>query len=578
MSDRRDEAVNPTLYLAVLALVLGILGGLGAVLFYYLIQFFNSLFFGYARDFLVFLGPFRISLIGGVGGLLVGPLVYFLAREAKGHGVPEVMYAIARKGGKIRPRVVLVKALASALTIGSGGSAGREGPIAQIGAALGSTIGQFLRVSEQSLVALVACGAGAGIAATFNTPIAGAIFALEVVLGEFTAATFGLVVISTVGAALVARTLLGNEPAFLVAPYDLVHPFELLFYTVLGAAAAGVALLYIRVLYWTEDFFEALHKIPEWLYPAFGGLVFGMIGAFLPQTLGRGEHVMNQVLHGEMKIAWFLAFLCLAKLVTTSLTIGSGGSGGVFFPGLYIGACLGGSLGSIFHGVLPAFTAGSGAYALVGMGALFAGMTQAPITAILMLFEMTQDYRIILPLMLACGIATLLAQVLSRETIYTMKLARRGVYLRRGREVNIMRTLKVKDAMSSPACAVRLEATLADVIKLVQETRHSGFPVVDQDECLVGVITLEDIRKADPEVRLKTLVWEAMTSHPIITTPEETLEEVSQKFTLRDIGRVPVVEGENCRKVVGMITRSDIVRTYNQYLLQYEEIRSSYGM
>ncbi len=563
--------LNSTFYLALIALILGLCGGLGAILFYYLIHFFKNLFFGPVKGFLSFLGPGGISLIGGIGGLMVGPLVSFFAREAKGHGVPEVMYAVARQGGRIRPRVVLVKALASALTIGTGGSAGREGPIAQIGAALGSTVGQLLRLSERRLITLVACGAGAGIAATFNTPIGGAIFALEVVLGEFTASNFGLVVISTVGAALVARMLLGNQPAFLVTSYDLVHPFELFFYAILGIAAAGVALLYARVLYWTEDLFATLRKVPEWVRPALGGAAFGLIGAFLPQTLGRGEHVMNQILLGDLKFAWFLGLLCLAKIITTSLTIGSGGSGGVFFPGLYIGACLGGALGSIFHRLLPAVTAGSGAYALVGMGALFAGMTQAPVTAVLILFEMTQDYRIILPLMLACGLATLLARVLSRETIYTMKLARQGVQLRGGRDVNIMRGLRVEDAMTKLVHAVRADMTLADVIKLMQETRHNGFPVVDQDDCLVGVITLQDIRGVEPGVRLKTPVREVMTPHPVTAVPEETLEEVSRKFALRDIGRVPVVEGEECRKVVGVITRSDIVRAYNRYLLQQEE-------
>jgi len=556
--------------MAVLALVLGILSGIGAVLFYYLIRFCNFFFFGPVKDALSFLGPCEISLIGALGGILVGPIVYFLAREAKGHGVPEVMYAVAREGGRIRPRVVFVKAIASAITIGSGGSAGREGPIAQIGAALGSTVGQLLRLTEEHLIALVACGAGAGIAATFNTPIAGAIFALEVVLGEFTASTFGLVVISTVGAALVARTLLGNQPAFLVASYDLVHPLELFFYALLGLAAAGVAVFYTKLLYWTEDCFDSLKKVPEWVRPAIGGLGFGFIGAFLPQTLGRGDQFLHQVLHGEVAVAWLLGLLCLAKVVTTSLTLGSGGSGGVFFPGLYIGGCLGGAMGVIFHNALPTMTAGSGAYALVGMGSLFAGMTQAPVTAILMIFEMTHDYRIILPLMLSCGIATLLARVLSKETIYTMKLARRGISLKKGKDVNILRKLRVRDAMSTNLHLVTGEMTLAEVIKLMQETRHNGFPVVDENGCLIGVITLEDIRRIQPpEVRLKTLVREAMTPNPVVATPEETLEEVSKKFAFRDIGRVPVVEENNCGKIVGMITRSDIVAAYNRYLLEH---------
>jgi CIC family chloride channel protein len=574
ISGKRSE-MNPTFYLAGLALVLGALGGLSAVLFYYLIQFANWLFFDCLKDFLAFLGPLGVPVIGAAGGLLVGPLVYFFAREAKGHGVPEVMYAVACRGGRIRPRVVFIKAVASALTIGSGGSAGREGPIAQIGAALGSTVGQFLRLSERQMVALVACGAGAGISATFNTPIAGAIFALEVILGEFSPSTFGLAVISSTSAALVARTLLGNVPAFLVVRYDLVHPSELILYSLLGMAAAGIALLYIRVLYGSEDIFDNLKRIPEYVRPALGGVLFGVIGLFLPQTLGRGDDVIQQILNGQIHWVWFLALLCLAKLVTTSLTIGSGGSGGVFFPGLFIGACLGGALGNLFQTLLPQTTAGSGAYALVGMGALFAGMTQAPLTAILMLFEMSQDYRIILPLMLSCGVATLLARGVSKETIYTMKLARRGIYLSKGRDVNILGNILVRDAMATPVCTVSMNYTLREVIQLMQQTRHSGFPVVDQANCLVGMLTLQDIRRVEPQERLETFVRDAMTADPVVATPGETLEEVSRKFALREIGRVPVVEGEACRKVVGLITRSDIISAYNRRLLQSEEVGGS---
>ncbi len=329
---RKAFPANTGFYLAVLALLVGILSGLGAVLLFYLIQFCNWLFFSPIANFLAFLGPLRIPVIGCLGGLLVGPLVYFLAREAKGHGIGEVISSVARERGIIRPLVVLVKAVTTALTIGSGGSAGQEGPIAQIGAGIGSSIGQWLRVSERQIITLVACGAGAGIAATFNAPLGGAVFAMEVILNDFTASTFGYVVISSVSAAVVARALLGNAPAFLITPYNLVNPNELWLYVLLGLAAGLVSLLFAYSLTWTEDLFDGMGRVPEWVRPAIGGILFGLVGILLPQTLGRGESVMNQILQGQLNLVLFLALLCFAKVITTSITLGSGGPGAPCSP------------------------------------------------------------------------------------------------------------------------------------------------------------------------------------------------------------------------------------------------------
>jgi CIC family chloride channel protein len=564
-------AASPGIYLAILALLVGVLSGFGAVLLYYLIQFGTWLFFGPFADWLAFLGPARLSLIGGLGGLSTGLLVYFLAQEAKGHGISEVIQSVAREKGIIRPRVVLVKAVTTALTIGSGGSAGREGPIAQIGAGIGSTVGQLLRISERQMIMLVACGAGAGIAATFNAPLGGSVFAMEVILNDFTASTFGYAVISSVSAALIARALLGNSPAFLITPYDFVHPLELLLYAVLGIAAGLVALLFAYTLNWTEDLFDSLNRVPEWVRPATGGILFGAIGIWLPQTLGRGEGVMNQVLQGQSHLALFLALLCFAKLITTSITLGSGGSGGALFPSMFIGACLGGSLGSVFHSAFPALAAGSGAYAIVGMGALFAGANQAPVTAILMLFEMTQDYRIILPIMLCCGISTLLFRYVSKESINTIKLVRRGIHLRHRWDVNTLRSVLVRDAMSTEVSKVSIDDTIENVLQLMEQTRHGGFPVVDGDGRLSGVITLEDIRRVDVKNRLATPVQAAMTRDPVTVTPLSTLADASRKMAFKEIGRLPVVEVEGSLKVVGILTRSDIVNAYDRTVLQSEE-------
>ncbi len=357
-------------------------------------------------------------------------MTYYLAREAKGHGVPEVMLAVATFGGKIRARVAVVKSLASAVCIGSGGSAGREGPIVQIGSSLGSSLGQLLRLPESRIRLLVACGAAGGISATFNAPIAGVLFAMEVILREFTANSFAFVVFSSVTACAVSRSLLGNYPSFLIPEYRLVSVWELPLYLGLGLLAGIVSVGFIKSLYGVEDIFERWH-FREYLKPVAGGLAIGVMGVFFPQVFGvgygpqptGGPGGLDLVLVGKIGLG-MAALLCVLKVLATSFTIGSGGSGGVFAPSLFIGAMLGGAVGQVVHGLWPGMTAGPGAYAVVGMGAVFAGAARAPITAVIILFEMTGDYRIILPLMTAVVGASLLAQHLSRDTIYTLKIRR----------------------------------------------------------------------------------------------------------------------------------------------------------
>ena len=379
-------------------------------------------FFGILEPaFAVVLGPAAVVPLPALGGLIYGPLIYFFAREAKGHGVPEVMLAVAQRGGRIRPVVAVVKSLASALCIGSGGSVGREGPIVQIGSALGSTVGQALRMSDDRVRTLVACGAAGGIAATFNAPIAGVFFALEVILGEFTTRAFGVVVISSVTAAVIGRAAFGDVPSFPVPAYELVNVGEFGLYALLAVLAGVIGIVFTRTLYAFEDFFDGI-RMPEYLKPVPGGLCLGLIGVFLPQVFGVGYQAMSQALSGEYALG-LLVILLAAKIVAVSLTIGSGGSGGVFAPSLFIGAMLGTAFGTAANALLPGFTAPPGAYGLVGMAAVFTGAARAPITAVIILFELTGDYRIILPLMLAVVLSTLVSEALSRDTIYTLQTA-----------------------------------------------------------------------------------------------------------------------------------------------------------
>lgn len=561
---------------AAMALAVGIGGAISSVLFAWAILKLSGLVEGLIAHLS------WIGLIGtaALGGLMVGLMVYFFAREAKGHGVPEVMAAIALRGGRIRPRVVAVKGIASAITIATGGSAGREGPIVQVGAALGSTIGQWFKVSEGNLKTLVACGAAAGIAATFNAPIGGVFFAMEVILGDWDGARFGLITLSSVAAAALAHSIMGDHPALAELSYTLKSGWELGFYVLLGIFIMLMAQLYSRVLYFSEDLFDESKLVPEWVKPAIGGILFGVLGLAVPATLGRGEDIVHDLLSGRMPAqvstwtmlapALILLLIGLGKILSTSLTIGSGGSGGIFFPGLFIGAAFGGSFGHVVNVVAPGVTASPGAYALVGMGAFFAGMTHAPITAIVMLFEMTRDYRIILPLMLTCAVAATLSRWVHPESIYTLKLVRQSIRLRRGQEVGALQSLTAAEVMIRNVDVVHETDTIGDVIAFMQKTHHTGFPVLDAEERLVGIVSLSDIRRTPLEGRLERKVASVMTRPVVAVPPTANLEDVTQIMTQRDIGRVPVIDPEGDDHLLGFITRSNILNAYNTRLLQRE--------
>lgn len=554
-----------------LAIFIGLLGGFGAIGFRLLIRAFQGILYGSGPDLvkIVLSIPWYWKiLIPTIGGSVVGPMIFFFAREAKGHGVPEVMEAVAMRSGIIRKRVVIVKCLASAICIGSGGAAGREGPIVQIGSAIGSTFGQFLRVSGDRMRNLVGCGAAAGIAATFNAPIAGAIFSLEVILGEFEMGTFGPIVLASVMATVVSRAFLGNYPAFSIPKYNLISIWEIPAYLVMGFFAGLIALLFTTSLYKAEDLWDGL-KLPEYVKPALGGLAIGGLSLFFPQILGVGYESITVALLEQLP--WLLLLiLVFAKIAATSLTIGSGGSGGIFAPSLFIGAMMGGAYGHIVHHLFPFITASPGAYSLVGMGAVVAGTTHAPITAILILFELTGDYRIILPLMMTCILSAVTASQLKRESIYTMKLVRRGIDVRAGKEISILKSLSVRDFMVRDVVLVSEIMPLSSLLHLIKESTSSYFPVVNDKEELVGIISLRDIRPTLMEESLMDLVIakDIMNEDVITLSADENLHDAMGKFGIRDIGQLPVVDKKNPRKVVGMLKRTDVIVAYNNAVLR----------
>ncbi|NIM23602.1 MAG: CBS domain-containing protein [Armatimonadetes bacterium] len=569
--------------MTVLAIVVGIGAGLGAVAFRWLIAVTQRLFFGGSERFLDFLGPYRVVPVPALGGLFVGLLTYYLASEAKGHGVPEVMLAVTTLGGRIRARVAAVKSLASAICIGSGGSAGREGPIVQIGSALGSTLGQILRLPDDRIRLLVACGAAGGISATFNAPIAGVLFALEVILRQFAASSFGFVVFASVTAAAISRATLGDRPSFIVPAYSLKSAWELPLYAGLGILAAGVSVLFVKSLYGLEDFFDRWH-FKEYMKPVAGGLLVGGIGVLFPQVFGTGYGSSQPVGSGLGAVDLVLvaklglgltAALILLKIVATSLTIGSGGSGGVFAPSLFIGAMLGGTFGQIAHHFWPDVTAASGAYALVGMGAVFAGAARAPITSILILFEMTGDYRIILPLMTAVVTSSLISQRLSRDTIYTLKIRRRGIDLERESATDLLDTVTVGEIMTTHLETVPADMPVEQLMKYLLETGHHGLPVVDEGGELVGIVTLSDVERSAGSGDTVRTVADIASLSPFTCFPDQTVREALQQLSGREVGRMPVVDRLNPRRLLGMLRRENVIAAYARLLKQYGSVREA---
>ena len=564
-------SANEHTIMAVLAVLVGTAGGFGAVGFRYLINFFQTLSYGSSSELLHIISetPWYLRLlIPTVGGLIIGPLVYFWAREAKGHGVPEVMEAVALRSGLIRKRLVLVKTLASAICIGTGGSVGREGPIVQIGSAIGSAIGQLLKVSASRMRTLVGCGAAAGIAATFNAPIAGSMFALEIVLGDFGLATFSPIVIAAVVATAISRAFLGDTPAFIVPQYELVSAWEFPMYVVLGLFCAVVAIAFTRVLYRFEDLFAKL-KIPEYLKAASGGVILGAMGLMFPQVLGVGYGAIDQAL--IQAYAWWLLFVLIGvKILATSLTIGSGGSGGIFAPSLFLGAMAGGFFGNIVHQALPAVTASPGAYAIVGMGAVVSATTHGPLSAMLIIFEMTGGYKIILPLMITCIISSVVAGQLMKESIYTMKLIRRGVDIREGKEINILKAIRVEDVMNPHAQTVYEGMSLPELTARISKSKYNSFPVVNSEDALVGILSFYDYSEALFNEDLANLVVakDLATTELVTVSTTDNLYDALQKISAKDFSILPVVAPGNAASLQGVLTRRDIIGAYDKAVLK----------
>jgi chloride channel protein, CIC family len=562
-----------------LAVVIGLLAGLGAAGFRYMIRGFGWLFFNRGAELLDFLGEYYVIILPVIGGLVVGPIIYFLAREARGEGPPEVMEAVAVGGGRIRERVAAVKALASSICIGSGGSVGREGPIVHIGASIGSTIGQWFKMPEDWTKTLLLCGAAGGISATFNAPLGGILFALEVIERRFVGRNFAFILVSSVTADLVAHRFLGSDPSFLIPDYAMHSNWEMGGYVALGLVAGLGGLGFVRFFFLTHDFFRIkLRRIPGYVMPAVGGLVVGLIGFFYPYIFGVGygrsygpggelnlTGGVDAALIGELGFFTLLILLVL-KAVATSATLGSGGSGGVFAPALFMGSMIGGAFGLAFNELFPTITSpaavASGSYALVGMGAFFAAVAHGPMTAIVLLFEMTRNYSLMLPLMAAVIVSYSVARALNRESVYTLNLVRRGVDIHRTEQSDILAAATVGEVMTRDFPAVLPSITLPELMEKFHETGHHGFPVTEEDGSLYGMVTLEDVEKAVPRKDPPLTAADIATRSPIVAYPDQSVKQALAQLGGRDVGRIPVVDRQSPKRLLGVLRRRDVVTAY----------------
>jgi len=569
---------SPYVFMLLLAALIGVGGGLGAVGFRYLIRLVQLVVFGswqYSLDLVRGVPWYVLLFIPAAGLVSIFPFVNWFAKEAKGHGVPEVMEAVALWGGVIRPRIVLVKALASAICIGTGGSIGREGPIVQIGSAFGSTLGQLLRIPPGRLRTLVGCGAAAGIAGTFNAPIAGALFSVEVILGDFGLPHFSPIVISSVVSTVVARNFLGDTPAFIMPIYRLVSAYELIPYALLGLVAGLVGVGFSALLYRTEDLYEQM-KVPEIVKPIIGGLTIGLIALRFPHILGVGYETIDLALAGKMAGGLLLA-LVLLKLVATCTTLAAGGSGGIFAPSLFLGAMTGGFVGTVVHQAFPFITAGPGAYATVGMGAVVAAATHAPLTAMIIIFEMTGDYKIIPPLMISCVIATVLSIRLNKASIYTRKLERRGIDVFKPLEMNVLKKLPVSEVIDKKPVKIPEATPFAKLIDLVVNSSRSEFFVVRDGDHYVGAISIHQMREVlldgdwlNPLIIARDI---ADPTYPALKSTD-SLDMAMKLFGQEHVEELPVIEES---KLLGSVKRSDVIEEYHRELMKQDLAGSFQG-
>jgi chloride channel protein, CIC family len=573
---------------------IGLIAGLGSIVFHYLchigLHYFLDMAAGYrppeaAGEHALFTRtsvPFNrwaLMFLPAVGGIVSGWLVYTFAPEAEGHGTDAAIKAYHHKGGFIRSRVPFIKTIASAITLTTGGSGGREGPIAQIGAGFGSFLATALKLSDRERRIMMAAGISAGVGSIFRAPMAGALFAAEVLYRDpdFESEVIIPAGISSVVAYCVYCLVFGWGHLFESPPFEFSNPLELGPYLVLAGVLVATSFLYVKAFYGVVYLFESIKKIPNHLKPAIGGLLTGIVGFFLPQTLAFGYGYAQKAINNELAIPFLLA-LALGKIVTTSFSIGSGGSGGVFGPSVVIGGAMGGVVGKLFHAFLPAVVTEPAAFVVVGMAGFFTAVSNAPISTIIFVSEMTNSYHLLLPSLMVCSVAYMASR---RWTIYTQQVqskvdspAHAGDFF-----VDILQAIGVNELMPmvKRVTVVPEDMPFLEFKRCFSETKQQYFPVVDEEKRLVGIFSTNDIRGVlfSPEIEQLVVMKDVGTSDIIFTTPEEDLNTVLKKFTTRNIDSLPVVRSDDHGILLGMLNRREVISFYN---LKVEEMKNSHRL
>ena len=562
-----------------LVIVIGVCGGFAAVIFRslsaLLIGFYSGSFEISLLDIASTSTPFMKIAIPAIGGLIAGIIIFIGLKGKKGEGISEIMEALTLKGIRIEAKHVIFKSLSSLVLISTGGSIGREGPIVQLGAGIASKIAETLNVSRDKLRILVGCGVAAGMSAAYNAPIGASFFVMEIIIGNFAMDIFGPLIISSIVATIISRSFLGAGPLYEIPHLFMASTWELLAYALLGIACALAIMIFRTAVPVSEKIFGYI-PIPQIVKMTAGGVIIGLMAFRFPQVWGNGYEGVSQILNGEMLFS-FLVLLLIMKMLATSVTVGSGGSGGIFTPTLFIGACLGGIFGYGVNSLVPEIAGPAGGYALAGMGGVIAALTHAPIMAILIIFEMTQEYDMILPLLLTSAVAGFTARALRKESFYTEKLSRRGIKLDLEFEEAALKSVLVQDIMKRDVKLVTEKAGLEEIVNAFLSSRSNYLYVGDSQQNYMGIIDLHDIKELFVEKEPKDLIiaWDLLKEVPTVT-PKESIAEIMEKFWFQEMGHLPVIEGNGSRKFLGIITRRDVIGAFDREILKRKMLISRF--
>ncbi|MFQ5935598.1 MAG: chloride channel protein [Acidiferrobacterales bacterium] len=562
---------NEQSILFALAAAIGVAVGYGVIGFRHLIGLFQLLFYSsdseeYFATVVEVLPAWHVLLAPAIGGLMIGLFVHYLMPDRRNHGVADIIEACALRGGRMNGRAGVGAALAAAASIGAGASVGREGPAVHLGASVSAWIAERLRLSRNLSLTLIGCGAAAAVAASFNAPIAGVFFALEVVVGHYALNVFAPIVISSVIATMVTQLYLGDTPAFLFVPeYFVVSFLEVPAFVLLGLVCAGIAAAFMHSTMFAQDTFARL-PIPPWLRPAVGGFAVGAIALLYPQVLGVGYQATDLALKEAFTLTMLIG-LVVAKTAATAIALGSGFAGGVFSPSLFLGAMTGGAFGIIAGSAFPEYASTHGAYTIIGMGGVAAAVLGAPISTILIVFELTSNYQLTIAVMIVAVLASMVSQRLARRSFFVWQLERRGIHLRTAQETAMLLAITVDDLISEDYAVISTSATLKQVCQLLAQKRPAALLVVDEQERLCGYLASADVVKATLDQRGEITAGDIARPSKNVILPHASLERALKLIAAQDEEYLPVVDDTGKSRVVGVVYHRDLIRAHNRALL-----------